>query len=324
MRPFRHIRAASVEEASALLQAEGGVALAGGGDLLGALKDNILPDYPRTVVSLGGIPGLRGIREEDGALTVGALTTLAELSRDPLVLARLPLLAQAAGAAASPNLRESATVGGNLCQLPRCWYFRKLNNRFDCARKGGERCFALTGDDRYHSVFGGERFEVCPGTQRVCIAAYQGDLAPVLGVLGAVVVTTRRSLPIEEFLAVGVLTATVLERGELVTALRLPLAETPVRGSYRRFTFRKSIDFPVVSVAIAADAAHNYRICLGGVSPLPRRAEAAEALLKGKALTPELAEAAGLAAAEGARPGRQNAYKVQLIKALVKRELLAL
>ncbi len=157
MRPFYHINASSVEEASEAVRKHGVVALAGGGDLMDALKDDIFPEYPKTVVNLKSIPGLDFVKVEDGALRIGALTVLADVAGSPLVAENAPALAAAAKKAASPTLREMTTVGGNICQLPRCWYFRKLGNRFDCRRKGGERCFALDGDNRYHSIFGGVR-----------------------------------------------------------------------------------------------------------------------------------------------------------------------
>ncbi len=157
MRPFFHINASSVAEASEAVKKHGVVALAGGGDLMDALKDDIFPEYPKTVVNLKSIPGLDYVKVEGDALHIGALTVLADVASSPLAAEYAPALASAAQKAASPTLREMTTVGGNICQLPRCWYFRKLNDRFDCRRKGGERCFALDGDNRYHSVFGGVR-----------------------------------------------------------------------------------------------------------------------------------------------------------------------
>lgn len=322
MRPFSHINAATVEEASAALLSEGAVAIAGGGDLLGILKDDILPEYPKTVVNLKSIPGLDSISLDGGVLVIGALVTLAEISRNEAVSGRAPALAKAAGSASSPTLRETTTIGGNLCQLPRCWYFRKLNNRFNCARKGGDTCFAVSGDNRYHSVFGGETFKSSPGMSRACIAVNQGELAPVLTVMGAMIKTSKRMIDVNDFFGVGVLSATVLDRGEVITEIRIPLTDYAYKCSYKRFAFRKSIDFPVINLAVAKDLKNNYRICIGGVAPKPYRADKAEALLAGQELTPELAEAAGVAAAEGAAPFEANAYKVQLIKTLVKRELL--
>jgi len=294
--------------------------MAGGGDLLGAMKDDIFETYPTLVVNLKTIPGLSGVTVEGNALVIGAMTMLGDLSQDSLALQYAPALAAAAGMCASPALRENTTVGGNLCQLPRCWYFRKLNNRFDCARKGGETCFALNGDNRYHSVFGACTFSDKNGHKRACIAVNQGELAPVLAALDASVVTTERTIPVEAFFAADVMTATVLHPGEIVTAVSIPLVPAR-RAVYKRFSFRKSIDFPVINLSVSVDADRHYRICFGGVAPLPHRALEAEALLDGKTLTPELCIAAGDAALKGGRPLEANAYKLQLMRTLLKREL---
>jgi xanthine dehydrogenase YagS FAD-binding subunit len=208
--------------------------------------------------------------------------------------------------------------------MPRCWYYRKLNNRFNCARKGGDRCFALTGDNRYHSVFGGAAFETSEGVKRACIAVNQGDLAPVLIVLGAKLQTTERLIDANDFFSVAVMSATVLNTGELLTEIQIPIPSPTQKNRYKRFTFRKSIDLPILNLAITADQENTYRICLGGVAPVPHSATKAETLLKGKPITPALAEQAGLLAADSATPSDSNAYKVQLIKTLIKRELLAL
>ncbi len=324
MRPFNHLNATSLEEAAAALKQPGALAMAGGGDLLGALKDDIFEEYPRLVVNLKTIPGLDKVEVKDGFLCLGALCLLGDLSRDETVKAYAPMVAEAAAKCASPSLRETTTLGGNLCQLPRCWYFRKLNNHFDCARKGGDKCFAFTGDDRYHSVFGPAVFEDCGGKKKACLAVNQAELAPPLLALEAQIVTTARTVPIGEFFAVGVLRSTVLEPGELVTEVRIPLPEKGTKMAYKRFSFRKSIDFPVVNLAILQTPDKRFRIALGGVAPTPRRAEAAEQLLAGRELTPEIAEAAGKAAVQGAKPTEGNAYKLQLVKTLVKRQLLAL
>jgi xanthine dehydrogenase YagS FAD-binding subunit len=324
MRPFEHINAKTPEEASEALKKDGAVALAGGGDLLNSLKDDIFPSYPKTVVNLKSIPGLSFIRPDGGTLKIGALTTLADIVRSPVIAECAAALAEAAGKASAPSLRETTTIGGNLCQMPRCWYFRKLNNRFNCARKGGERCFAVTGDNRYHSIFGGEAFEISPGVKRTCIAVNQGELAPMLIVMGARFKTTERLIGAGDFFKTGVMSATALGRGEILTEIHIPVSDFARKSRYKRFSFRKSIDFPVINLAISADKDNNYRICLGGVAPVPYRAAKAEELLRGCAITAELAEKAGLAAADGARPYKANAYKAQLVKTLVKRELLAL
>jgi len=323
MRPFNHLNAVSLEEASAALKQSGTVAMAGGGDLLGMLKDDIAREYPRLVVNLKTIPGLDSIEIRNDRLCIGALCLLGDLSRNETVRSIAPMLSDAAAQCASPALRENTTIGGNLCQLPRCWYFRKLLNRFDCARKGGERCFALTGDNRYHSVFGPAVFEGCDGKKHACIAVNQAELAPPLLALDAEIVTTDRTLPIGEFFGVGVMSSTVLRPGELVKEIRVPLPPQDTVMAYRRFSFRKSIDFPVVNIAMARLPDNDWRIAVGGVAPTPRRADRSEALLSGKALSPELAEAAGAAAVEGAKPTEANAYKLQLVKTLIKRQLLS-
>lgn len=165
MRAFNHVNAKSVEEASELISKNGTIAIAGGGDVLGGLKDDIYREYPNTVVNLKTIPGLNEIGIEDDNLVIGALTMLADIERSDLVQKYAPVVSSAAGAAASPALRETTTIGGNICQMPRCWYYRKLLNRFDCKRKGGDRCFALSGDNRYHSIFGGMRAGITPCTK---------------------------------------------------------------------------------------------------------------------------------------------------------------
>jgi xanthine dehydrogenase YagS FAD-binding subunit len=319
MRPFNHISPKSIDEAVAAIKKSGAVAIAGGGDLLGSLKDDIFPEYPKLVVNLKSIPGLTGITHEDGVLKIGALTTLAEISRNEVVIKNAKAIADAAGAASSPNLRETTTISGNICQLPHCWYFRKLGNRFNCARKGGEKCFAIAGDNRYHSAYGPAMFEF-GGARKACIAACQSDLAPVLVALGAKLITTEREIAAGEFFEVGVLSATVLNKGEIIREIQIPIDGTQCR--YKRFTFRKSIDFPVLSVTIAKRGT-SYRIVLGGAAPTPYIAAKSEEVLNGNEITPELAEAAGEAAADGAKPYEKNGYKVHLYKTLLKRELLA-
>jgi NADPH-dependent glutamate synthase beta subunit-like oxidoreductase len=155
MRPFNHMNARTLEEASAAMKKEGTVAQAGGGDLVGSMKDDIYRTYPKTVVNLKTIPGLEDIKVEDNMLKIGAMARLAHIELNPLVKQYAPIVGEAAGLCASPSLREMTTIGGNICQMPRCWYYRKLLDRFDCKRKGGDRCFALSGDNRYHSIFGG-------------------------------------------------------------------------------------------------------------------------------------------------------------------------
>ncbi|WP_041272282.1 FAD binding domain-containing protein [Desulfitobacterium hafniense] len=159
MKDFKLINAASLEEAVSGLQQSGAVAKAGGTDLLGAMKKNILPHYPKVVVNIDSIQGLDYIKEEDGMLKIGALAKLAEVAENSVVKEKYTALAEAAKKTASPNLRNMGTIGGNICQYNRCWYLRASGNYFDCLRKGGSTCYAISGDNRFHSIFGGIRIE---------------------------------------------------------------------------------------------------------------------------------------------------------------------
>ncbi|HHT17359.1 MAG TPA: pyridine nucleotide-disulfide oxidoreductase, partial [Papillibacter sp.] len=154
MRPFNHINASTVDEAVSALKGNN-LVISGGTDLLGTLKDNLLMNYPATVVNVKSIPGMDYIKEEEGALTIGANTRLTDIAENPLVQEKYTALAQAARKVATPNIRNMGTIAGTIAQMPRCWYFRKSENRFPCLRKGGEECYAITGDNRYHSIFGG-------------------------------------------------------------------------------------------------------------------------------------------------------------------------
>ncbi|MDR0905521.1 MAG: FAD-dependent oxidoreductase [Oscillospiraceae bacterium] len=180
MKPFNHTNAKTLDEAVAVLAKGQAAVIAGGTDLLGTLKDNILPLYPKTVVNIKTIPGLDYIKEENGVLKIGAATRVADIAADATISGKYAALAQAAKAVSSPNLREMSTIGGNISQMPRCWYFRKAENRFECIRKGGTECFAMQGDNRYHSVLGGAKVSATP-CQQECpaatdIPAYQAQI----------------------------------------------------------------------------------------------------------------------------------------------------
>jgi len=155
MKPFNHKNATSLEDAADALGSGNASVIAGGTDILGTLKDGILPEYPSLLVNIKSIPGLDYIREEDGALKIGAATRLSEVADHYAIKEKYSALAQAAASVGTPHLRNMGTIGGSIAQLPRCWYFRKLRNRFNCLRKNGEECFAILGDARYHSIFGG-------------------------------------------------------------------------------------------------------------------------------------------------------------------------
>ena len=317
MRPFNHVNATSLAEIKTALADGKTTIIAGGTDLLGTLKDNILRDYPATLINIKSIPGLDYIREEKGMLRIGAATRLADIASSDIVQKKYTALAQAAGRVATPHVRDMGTLAGNIAQLHRSWYFRKHENRFDCKRKGGKSCFAMTGDNRYHSIF---------GAQEGCIAVNPSDTAPALIALNAKVVTDKRSIEAENFFDVKVPGTTVLENDEIIKEIQLPEPPKGSKSAFLKFAFRKSIDFPIVNCAVMAGG-KNPRISLNAVGPKPLRAAKAEEVIAGKSIkgiSEKDAEAAGEAAVAGARPLNAAKFKVQIAKTLVKRALLSL
>jgi xanthine dehydrogenase YagS FAD-binding subunit len=319
MKRFLHVDATSVQQASTALAKGKTVATAGGTDILGCLKDNILPDYPEVMVNLKTIPNMAYIREEGGMLKIGALTILQDIADSSVVKTKYTALAQAASRTASVHLREMGTIGGNICQHNRCWYFRAAENRFDCIRKGGNMCYAMAGDNRYHSIF---------GAVQACIAVNPSDTAPALVALNAKIVTNKQTIDAEKFWAVKVPGSTVLAADEIVTEIQVPTPAAGVKSAFLKFAIRKTIDFPVVNCA-AMIGASDARICLNAVYNNPYRSTDAEAAVKGKTIDDTSAAAAGTAAvakamampANGSNPG--NKYKVNITKTLVARTVLA-
>ncbi|MGE5839108.1 MAG: FAD binding domain-containing protein [Deltaproteobacteria bacterium] len=322
MRKFAHFNARSIEEAVSILRRYGGHAhlIAGGTDIVGKMKDHILPVYPEALVNLKTIPNMDAIREEGGTLKVGAMALLEDIARHAVVMEKFTALAEAAGRCASPHLREMGTVGGNICQDIRCWYYRHPDNRFACLRKRGSRCYALEGDNRYHSIFGGS-------VEEGCVAVHPSDTAPALIALDASIRTTKRTVKAENFFQVGVTKTTVLEYDEMVTEIQIPAPPKGARSAFLKFALRKSIDFPIVNCAVLVSSSkgrvERARICLNAVYVTPYRATKAEEVMIGKVLNETNAEAAGSAATEGAKPLKDNRYMVQIAKALVKRAILS-
>jgi len=322
MKSFTHFDAHSIGEAVSLLDRYNGKAavIAGGTDLLGKMKDRALPEYPEALINIKTIPGLDAIGEGDGMLRIGALATLDEVANHPVVQEKYPALAQAAGRVGSPQLRNMGTIAGNICQDIRCWYYRAPNNRFSCLRKGGGRCYALKGDNRFHSIFGGS-------VEGGCIAVHPSDTAPALIALGAEIVTSQRTIEMEEFINVGVRNTTVLEGHEIVTEIRVPEPSAGAKSAFLKYALRRSIDFPIVNCAasIARENAKvtRARICLNAVHVVPRRAIEAERALIGKTIDETSAEEAGQATVSDASPLKDNAYMVQTARILVKRTVLA-
>ena len=288
-------------------------------DLVGKMKDRILPAYPEALVNLKKIPNMDAIREEGGLLKVGAMAILEDIAHNPIIRERYAVLAEAAGRTASPHLREMGTLGGNICQDIRCWYYRHPDNRFPCLRKRGSRCYALEGDNRYHSIFGGS-------VEEGCVAVHPSDTAPALIALDASIRTSKRTIKAENFFRVDVSKTTVLDDDEIVTEVQIPTPPKNAKSAFLKFALRKSIDFPIVNCAVMIASSkgkvEKARICLNAVYVTPFRATKAEEAMIGKALNEANAEAAGNAAIEGARPLKDNGYMVQIAKVLVKRAIL--
>ena len=322
MKKFAHFSASTVEEAASLLRRFGGKAhlMAGGTDLLGKMKDRILPTYPEALINLKTVPGLSDIREEGGMLRIGALAILEDIAHNPIVKAKYGALAEAARRTASPHLREMGTLGGNICQDIRCWYYRHAENRFPCLRKGGGRCYALAGDTRYHSIFGGSGEEGC-------IAVHPSDTAPALIALNSKIRTSRRTINAEDFFQVEVSKTTVLNYDEIVTEIQVPEPVKGAKSSFFKFALRKSIDFPIVNCAAmitrSAGKVSAARICLNAVYVRPFSAIKAEDAIIGKKINEANAEAAGDAAVSAAKPLADNEYMVQIARVLVKRSVLS-
>mgnify|MGYP002641113312 CR=1 FL=1 len=321
MKTFTHFNASTVEEAVSLLRRYQGKAnlIAGGTDILGKMKDRILPGYPEALINLKTIPGLDTIVEENDLLKIGPLAILEDIAHNETVKTAYGALAEAARRTASPHLREMGTIGGNICQDIRCWYYRNSENRFPCLRKGGGRCYALKGDTRYHSIFGGS-------VEEGCIAVHPSDTAPALIALDARIKTSKRTLPAEDFFQVEVSRTTVLDEDEIVTEIQIPKPVKNARSAFLKFALRKSIDFPIVNcaarIAIKDGKVDDARICLNAVHVKPRRVTVAEKAILGKEINEANAEAAGNAAISDAKPLHDNAYMVQVAGIYVKRAIL--
>ena len=310
---FRHVNAKTIDEAVSELGQSNAWVYAGGTDLLGTMRSHIFSKdmYPEVIINLKSLsPSLDYIKEEGGVLKIGATTRLEDIATSSVVKGKWAALAEAAHKTASPHIREMGTIGGNICQLNRCWYFRKVENRFDCIRKGGNMCYAIAGDNRYHSIF---------GAVQACVAVNPSDTAPALVALDATIVTSRREIAAEDFWAVGVPGSTVLDADEIVKEIQVPAFSG--KSCFVKFALRSSIDFPIVNCAAAIDGG-NARICLNAVYNTPYRATAAEESIAGKAIDTANAEAAGAAAVTGAQKLSLNNYKIQVAKGMVKKAIL--
>jgi xanthine dehydrogenase YagS FAD-binding subunit len=314
MNKFTHVNASTVAEAAAVLAKGKAQVIAGGTDLTCYMKGMISPNPPEVLVNIKKIPNLSYIKEEGGMLKIGALTTLTTIANSSVVKTNYAVLAQAALAAACPELRNMGTIGGNICQKPRCIYYRNEFNDFPCLRKNTSGlCYALMGVNRYHSIF---------GAVAGCVAVCPSDTAPALVALGASIVTNKKTWKAADFFVVSGEQINSLAADEIVTEIQVPTPAAGTKSAYKKFAFRKAIDFPLVSAAVVIGGG-NASIVLGGVHNTPRVATAAQDAIKGKTIDDVNATAAGAAAATGAVALAQNSYKIQIAKTMVKRAILA-
>jgi len=316
---FNYARPESLKEVFRELKTTNAYVHAGGSDLLGCLHDKIFP--AEKVVSLNALHDLKNIKKtDDGWLKVGALVSISTLATEPDIIDRYPVLAEAAAEVASPQLRNQGTLGGNLCQKPRCWYYR---GEFDCIRKGGSTCYAVNGQNQFHCIHGGS----------ACYIVHPSDVAPALVALDAVVQISgaqgERTLPVADLHvppADNPLRETYLEPGEVITAVNIPAPAAGLRSSYRKVGARQSWDFAVAGLALALvidqDRVTKVRIVLSGAAPIPWRSRDAEAVLKGQRLTAETAAQAAEASVAKAKTLEHNAYKISMFKGLIQEQLL--
>jgi len=322
MRSFEHVTVQTVDEACALLRDSGGRAKlnAGGTDLLSLLRSDAAPRYPDLLINIKAISGLDYIIEEAGTLKIGALARLADVSRSSLLNARYGVLARAAHSVAAPQIRNMATLGGNLCQEVRCWYYRypaHIGGPISCLRKGSGTCLAIKGDNRYHAILGARKcFAVCPSDTAVALTALDAALV-IAGAKG------ERSLTVPDFYhSLG----NHLADDEMVREIEMPMRPSAGQQIFSKYTVRKPIDFAIVSVAVVLTLEETIctdaRIVLGAVGPAPFRATAAEAMLIGRPISQQIATQAAEAALTGAKPLSKNGYKIEIAKTLIQRAIM--
>jgi xanthine dehydrogenase YagS FAD-binding subunit len=319
LKAFAYVDATNEKEAlAALAKAERGrmLPMAGGMDLLGLMKDYIVS--PERVVSIRNLD--QTITSAGGGLRIGAAVKIADLAEHAESRKMYPALITAAQEVGTPQIRNLGTVGGNIMQRPRCWYFR--NEEFNCLKKGGSRCFAVEGENQYHAIFGdGPCHIVHPSSLAVPVIAYGGRLR-VAGPNGTREIDAGQFFQMPNQNLYG---ETVLQPNEIITHVLLPAPGQ--RSATYEVRFKQSHDWPLaaasVNLVMSGSTVKSARVVMGAVAPIPWRVQAAERVLAGKTITEAIATEAANAALAGARPMTGNAYKIQIAKTAVKRAILA-
>ncbi len=320
MKKFTNINATSVAEATSALQQYSGKAkvIGGGTDLLGEMIYFSLPSLPEYIINLKTIPDMEYINEDSSGLKIGALTKLHDIATSSVVQQNYGVLAQAAGRVASWQIRNMGTIGGNICQQVRCWYYRSSWNKFNCLRKNPNGiCYATTGDHRFqHSIF---------GATNGCVAASISDTGTALVALDAKIKTSKQTIDASAFF--DGFTSTVLDADEIVTEIQIPTQPSGSKQAFAKATIRRAVDFALASAAmVIAPATGNVtsaRVVLGAVATTPRLATGAADALIGNTISEATADAAATAALSGAIALPLNKYKIAMAQGLVKRAILS-
>ena len=316
MNRFEWVDATSVDQALAAVTSDS-VFKAGGIDLLDLMKDDI--SAPKRLVNIRNIPGLNEIREDEQGLHIGPLATLAETGQNLIIKKKYTAISDAADRVATPQIRNMASLGGNLAQRPRCWYFRSED--FHCRKKGGKHCFAQDGENDYHAIF----------DNRTCAIVHPSGIAIPLVALNARLQITspqgNREVALEDFFVSpeqDVMRENILQPGELITAITIPA--TDARSAYYKQGEKESFDWPIADVAVAltmqGSRCNKASIVLGAAAPRPHRAKAAEAQLAGSPINEDIARKAAQQATAGATPLAKNSYKIQIFEAIIRRTIL--
>ena len=322
MNRFQHTNARTVKEVVSFLSDswDDSRIIAGGTDIVGETKKDII--RPKKLINIKTIKELDFIKYQNGkGLKIGALTRIADIEENETIKNKFTALWDASRVIASPQLRNMGTIGGNLCQRPRCWYYR---GDFNCFRKGGMECFALNGENKRHCIFGGNG----------CVIVHPSDSAPALISLNAQAKiaspTGERTIPLEDFFVgpdVDIQRENILKPNEIVTEVLIPEPPAGTRSHYHKRMERKVWDFALVSIAatltFTGNSCQEARLVLGGVAPIPWRLKEVENYVSGKRITSKVASRAGDIAIKGAKPLKQNGYKVDLVKIMIEEALLS-
>lgn len=319
MEKFSYVNATNLKQVTSLLSDSGWgevMMIAGGTDLLAELKEYI--ETPKTLINLKTLPGMDSISADASGLKIGALTTVAEIAMHPTIQHHYTVLAQAAASVATPQIRNVGTLGGNLCQRPRCWYYR--DETVSCLKKGGDLCYAVEGLSKYHAIFGGDPVYI----------VHPSDIAPALIALNASIKIVgpegEKTIKVEDFFtlpAANPFRENVLEPNEIVVEVHVPKPNPNTKSLYLKAREKGAPDFALASVAgvfeVMGRTCQTASIVLGGVAPAPWRSTDAETALTGKMINDSVSAKAGKEAVKNAQPLNDNEYKVTLTQNLISR-----